>query len=130
MSMNKIFKYAFIVLELLILTYIISYFVYGVFPIGDPIFWIAVIIEAGLAYLTYRFWIRSVRTPDFRSNRIKAYGVMAVGIILPAITFYSGIDFLESTGYSELFYVCITLGLILSISFRMNGRQISGRPVK
>ena len=79
MSMNKIFKYAFIVLELLILTYIISYFVYECFPLRSD-FLIAVIIEAGLAYLTYRFWIRSVRTPDFRSNRIKAYGVMAGGL--------------------------------------------------
>lgn len=130
MSLRKILQYIFIVLELLIIVYIIYYFIFGVFPIHSLAFWIAVIIEAGLAYLTYVFWKRSMRGEEYRSDRLKAFGLIAAGFILPALTYYSGIESLRPTGHSELFYISIALGLLLYVNMKEKRAQSPGKTAK
>jgi uncharacterized membrane protein len=119
--MGKILTFMLVALDVLIIAFIISSFVnYGNngFPVGKVDFWVANAVEIGLAYLTYIFWKRSLRRKENNADRWKAIGLIAIGVLLPVITSYSGLSFLANTAYSETFYISATIALVLYANYK------------
>ncbi len=119
--MGKILTFMLVALDVLIIAYIISNFVNyssNAYPINKVDFWVANMVEIGLAYVTYIFWKRSLRGKENNTDRWKAFGLIAAGILLPVITSFSGLSFLANTSYSETFYISVVIALILFANYR------------
>jgi hypothetical protein len=103
--------------DLLILAYIVYSFARDYYPATQPVFWIAAAVEIGLAFLTYRFWMRSILGKEYRLYRIRAFLLIIIGIFLPIFLWITSVSFLRPAASADVFYLAAALTLFIYSSF-------------
>jgi hypothetical protein len=98
---TKIFLFIF---DVVLLALIVVYFVRGWLSVDHPMFWIAVVAELGLGWLTYWFWMRSLLVKGFKLDKVLVVILILLGIALPFLFYSSGFEFLQHAGSTDLFY--------------------------
>ncbi|HSW57129.1 MAG TPA: hypothetical protein VLH15_01880 [Dehalococcoidales bacterium] len=117
MRLGKYTRIFFIFFGVVLLSVIIDNFARGYSPVKNPIFWLAVFIEIGLGYLTYRFWMRSLLVKGFKFDRLMVVGLIVLGVMLPNLFYLSGFRVLNPAGSTDLFYYFTVVCLLVYSSY-------------
>ena len=112
-----------ILLDISLLFYTIVHMIFRLSPVDQPVYWTAGAIEVLLAYLTYRFWIRSRDLKGLSSYRIKALVIILIAVAFPNIVSLVDIDFLKPASTTDLFFFCTALTLLIYSSYRINHKS-------
>lgn len=117
MALSRKTQLYLIIFDLLILAFIIVSFIRDYYPINRPVFWAAAVIEIGLGFLTYRFWMHSILGKEYRSYRVRAFLFIVIGVFFPIFFYAINIDYLRPAGNTDLFFVFTGLTLLIYSSF-------------
>ncbi len=123
MALGKIMRYLLILLDIFLLAYMVRYFVSRIYPIDKPIFWVAAIVEAGLGYLAYLLWMRSLGSKEHRNYRFWSLGAIVLAIALPYLVNLLQVDLLQPASTTDLFFYCTALSLLIYSSFKIKAVQ-------
>jgi hypothetical protein len=99
----KFTKVLTIVFEIFWLVAIVSGFVRGVFP-TNLVFWIAVVVEVFLGYLTYLTYKNSLVNNNARKWNLLGFALMVIAVAVPIILYYN-VEYLKPVGSTWVFFL-------------------------
>jgi hypothetical protein len=111
-----------ILLDMSFIFYTVVHMVLRLSPIDQPVYWVAGVVEVGLALLAYRYWMRSLGSKGFNSDRVTALVIAAVAIALPYIIDALNVEFLKPAVSTDFFFYCAALTLLIYSSYRLKLR--------
>jgi hypothetical protein len=115
--LGKYMRLLLIVLDISLIAYTISHIIYHVLPVTEPTFWVGAIIEVGIAYLAFRFWMRSREAKKWNSDRWWTLLLVVLAIFWPVAARYTDFDMLKSAATADLLFFGSALTLLIYSSF-------------
>jgi len=109
-----------ILLDISFIFYTVVHMVLRLSPIDQPAYWIAGVVEVGLALLAYRYWMHSRGSKGFNSDRITALLIAVVAVALPYIIDAVDVEFLKPAVSTDFFFYCAALTLLIYSSYRLS----------
>jgi len=109
-----------ILLDISFIFYTIVHMVLRLSPVDQPVYWIFGAVEIGLALLAYRYWMHSIGSKGFNSDRITALTIAVIALVLPYIIDISKVEFLKPAASTDFFFYCAALTLLIYRSYRIN----------
>lgn len=120
MILGKSMRLLLILLDMSFIFYTVVHMVLRLSPIDQPVYWVAGVVEVGLALLVYRYWMRSLGSKGFNSDRVTALVIAAVAIALPYIIDALNVEFLKPAVSTDFFFYCAALTLLIYSSYRLS----------
>lgn len=130
MVLGKNMRFLLIVLDLCLLAYMISSMINQVLPVNEPAFWIGAMVEIGLAFFAYRYWMSSRQFPSWSHEKTLALILIIIAIGWPIAVRYTNLDFFQSAAPSDILFFCAALTLLIYSSFIIKNLPKDGKPRK
>jgi hypothetical protein len=116
-ALGKGMRFLLIALDVCLIAYIASHIIYHLLPINEPVFWVGAVVEIGLAFLAFRFWMRSRLVPSWNSAKTMTVVFMVVAIAWPILVRYSDNYYLLVAAPADLLFFWAALTLLIYSSF-------------
>ncbi len=117
MALGKYMRLLLIALDICLLAYIISHMVYRILPVGEPVFWAAVLIEIGLAWLAYKLWMRSRTSSSWNLDKTLTIILVLVAAAWPSLMRYTGSRLLIPATTVDVIFFFAALTFLIYSSF-------------
>ncbi|MBN1191261.1 MAG: hypothetical protein JXA46_16010 [Dehalococcoidales bacterium] len=127
MVLGKYMRMLLIALDICLLAYIISHMVYRLLPVTEPAFWIGVIIEVGLAWLAYRYWMRARTLRSWTYEKTLTVVLIAAAIAWPSLVRFTNSELLILAAPSDLLFFFALLTLLIYSSYVIQRMPGSGK---
>jgi hypothetical protein len=117
LAIGKSMRFLLIALDLCIFAVIVSQMIYRVLPVNKAVFWVAVVLEIGLTFLSYWYWMRERKTASWNQGKTLAVVFLVVAIAWPILARYSSLDILITAAPSDIIFYWAALSLLIYSSF-------------
>jgi hypothetical protein len=115
--LGKYMRMLLIALDVCLLAYIVSHMIYHILPVTEPVFWIAVLIEIGLAWLAYRYWMRSRSAHSWNNEKTLTIVLIVVAAAWPSLVRFTQSDWLIWAAPADLRFFFAILTLLIYSSY-------------
>jgi hypothetical protein len=116
-ALGKFMRLLLIALDICLLAYIISQMIYRILPVAEPFFWVAAIIETGLAWIAYRYWMRSLSSHSWNHEKTLSVVLILVAAVWPSLIRYTDSRLLLPAAPADILFFFAALTLLIYSSF-------------